>query len=58
VVLKKFGISSTFTSIYSCINKTAIYALDAAIYALDAAICVGQYLTPTYTKQTFEQVNI
>jgi hypothetical protein len=49
--IKKIGISSTFTSIYSCINKTAIYALDAAI-------CIGQYLTPTYTKLTFEQVNI
>jgi hypothetical protein len=51
VVLKTFGISSTFTSIYSCINKTVIYALDAAI-------CVGQCLAPSYTKQTGEQVNI
>jgi hypothetical protein len=50
----RFGIwriNKTFTSINTFIN--AIF-----IYALDVAICVGQYLVPSYTKQTGDQDDI
>jgi hypothetical protein len=51
VVLKIFGVTSRFTSIYNGINATVVYALDVAI-------CVGQYLTSSYTKQIGVQVDM
>jgi hypothetical protein len=51
VVLKIFGVTSRFTSIYNGINATVVYALDVAI-------CVGEYLTSSYTKQTGDQVDM